>query len=523
VTDPVKLEVFKHLFQSVAEEMGETLRRTSHSPNIKERRDYSCAVFDRLGRTVAQAEHMPVHLGSMPESAASAIAAFELGPGDAVMLNDPFRGGTHLPDVTVVEPVFASDSSEPVFYVANRAHHADIGGMSPGSLPLATEIYQEGLIIPPLLVKKGGNLVEGVLDLILANVRTPKERRSDLISQMAANAVGVRRLSQYLAGYGTAQVMAYASGLQDYAERYTRRAIEMIPDGVYCYEDYLDDDGLGATDLALRACVSVQGDQVVVDFSDSALSCTGNLNAVRAITKGAVFYVFRAVSGHDVPSNDGGFRPIEVVTKPGTIVDARRPAAVGAGNVETSQRIVDVVLGALAQALPEAIPAASQGTMNNLTLGGFRLDGQPFAYYETIGGGAGAGYGYDGVSAVHTHMTNSLNTPIEALERELPLRVVAYKVRTGSGGAGRYRGGDGVVRSYLALGRIRATLISERRRHPPYGLEGGEAGRAGKAWIFRSGSGEKAELPGKWTGVLEVGDVLEIETPGGGGWGSSAL
>ncbi|MCY0882163.1 MAG: hydantoinase B/oxoprolinase family protein, partial [Firmicutes bacterium] len=488
---PVKLEVYKHLFQAVAEEMGETLRRTSHSPNIKERRDYSCAVFDAQGKTVAQAEHMPVHLGSMPESVAQALAHFTLQPQDMVILNDPYHGGTHLPDVTVVQGVFLPGEETPRFYIANRAHHADIGGMSPGSLPLATEIFQEGLILPPILLQKQGVLNDAVVALLLRNVRTPAERHSDLMAQIAANKVGARRLMAYADEHGIEEVVQYAAALQDYAERMTRSVIQEIPDGVYEFADVLDDDGQGATDIAIHVEITIQGDRAVVDFSSSDSQAIGNVNAVRAITVSAAFYAFRAVIEEEIPSNEGGFRPLTIVTKPGTVVDALFPAAVAGGNVETSQRIVDVVLGALAQALPEKVPAASQGTMNNITMGG--MDSRDpesihaFAYYETLGGGSGAGPSWDGTAAIHVHMSNTMNTPIEVVERSLPLVILAYRVRRGSGGSGKFRGGDGLIRIYESLAPMTVTVFSDRQKRPPYGLHGGGSGALGETWLRRLG------------------------------------
>ncbi len=524
MVDPVRLEIWRHLFQAAAEEMGETLRRTGRSPNIKERRDYSCAVFDAAGQTIAQAEHMPVHLGSMPASVAHAIADVPvLEPGDAVILNDPYRGGTHLPDVTIVQGVFVPGRATPAFFVANRAHHADIGGMSAGSLPLARELYQEGVIIPPLKVMRGGVPNREVIDLLVRNVRTPEERRSDLAAQFAANAVGERRLLAYVAEHGLALAMAYGRHLQDYAERMTRALIRALPDGVYAFMDRLDDDGQGTEEIGLSVQVTVRGDEAVVDFAGSDDACSGSLNAVRSITQSAVFYAFRAAIGEDVPSNAGGFRPLQILVPPGSIVDALPPHAVSAGNVETSQRIVDVVLGALAQALPERIPAAGQGTMNNVTFGGLDArwaDGpRPFAYYETIGGGSGAGPGQAGTNAVHVHMSNTMNTPVEAFEREFPIRIRRYAVRSGSGGAGRWRGGSGIVRTYEFLAPAEVTIVSERRRHGPYGLAGGEPGRPGENRLSRA-DGTITSLPGKWHGRLGVGDVLEIESPGGGGWGT---
>ena len=522
--DPVRLEVFKHLFQAVAEEMGETLRRTGRSPNIKERRDYSCAVFDAEGKTIAQAEHMPVHLGSMPASVHHAVHDFRLEPGDMVMLNDPYRGGTHLPDITIVQGVFADgEDGRPAFYVANRAHHADIGGMSPGSLPVAGELFQEGIIIPPIRFVRRGVLNQEVMDLLLRNVRTPLERQGDLTAQLAANAVGERRIQAYIRDHGLQTVRRFGAALQDYAERMTRALIAAMPDGVYRFEDRMDDDGKGTEDIAIRVAVEIRGDRAVVDFTGSAPQVPGSVNAVGSITKSATFYAFRTAIGEDVPSNEGGFRPLDIRMERGSVVDAEPQHAVSAGNVETSQRIVDVVLGALAQALPDRIPAAGQGTMNNLTFGG-RDDRdpdhpRPFAYYETIGGGSGAGPGWSGTSAVHVHMSNTMNTPVEAFEREFPIRIKRYAVRRHSGGAGRHRGGDGIVRAYEFLATADVTLVSERRRHSPYGLEGGGPGRAGENRVTRA-DGRTEQIPGKWHGEVEPGDVLEIASPGGGGWGN---
>ena len=521
--DPIKLEVYKNLFSSIAEEMGVTLCRTAFSPNIKERRDFSCAVFDGDGEMVAQAAHIAVHLGSMPLSVKSAIDRMPMGPGDVVILNDPFSGGTHLPDLTMVSPVFPPGGRSPLFYVANRAHHADIGGMSPGSLPVARELYQEGVIIPPLRVMRRGVLNREVVDLFVRNVRTPEERRGDLQAQFAANAVGERRLLAYVAEHGLATATAFGGHLQDYAERMTRALIESLPDGVYAFEDRLDDDGQGTEDIAIRVRIEVRGAEAEVDFAHSAPACAGSVNAVRSITESATFYAFRTAIGEDVPSNAGGFRPLTIRLPEDSIVAARPPHAVSAGNVETSQRIVDVVLGALAQALPERIPAAGQGTMSNFTFGGTDqrdpMRPRPFAYYETIGGGAGAGPGWRGTNAVHVHMSNTMNTPVEAFEREFPIRIRRYAVRRGSGGAGRFPGGDGIVRSYEFLAPAEVTIVSERRRHGPYGLAGGGAGRPGENRLVRAGHAPQ-RVPGKWTGHLEAGDVFEIESPGGGGWGA---
>ena len=420
--DSTELEIFKNLFHSVAEEMGASLRRSAFSPNIKERRDYSCAVFDGRGRVVAMGDHMPVHLGSMPISVAAAIAAHSPGAGDIVMLNDPFAGGTHLPDITLVMPVMAGRST-PLFYVANRAHHSDIGGAQPASMGLNEEIYQEGLRIPPVRLARRGRLERDVMAMLLANVRTPAEREGDLTAQIAACRLGERRLLEMGKKFGARKIAFYLDALQDYSARLMEAALERMPDGVYDAEDFLDDDGYADRPVRIRVRIEIRGRRARVDFDGSDAQCRGGVNAVMAITQSAVFYVFRCLLGEDVPACAGLMSPIEVAAPEGTVVNAQPPAAVAAGNVETSQRIVDVLLRALAQAAPGAIPAASCGSMNNVSFGGKdqRNDpskGAPFAYYETVAGGMGAGPRADGLSGVHTHMTNSLNTPIEALETD---------------------------------------------------------------------------------------------------------
>ncbi|MBI4640269.1 MAG: hydantoinase B/oxoprolinase family protein [Candidatus Tectomicrobia bacterium] len=519
--DPIRLEIFKNLFASVAEEMGVTLCRTSFSPNIKERRDFSCAIFDKGGDMVVQAAHIPVHLGSMPLSVLSAIQHVpHLEPGDAVILNDTFKGGTHLPDITLVSPVFLEGIDTPVLFVANRAHHADVGGMTPGSMPLSTEIFQEGIRIPPVKIAKRGVIERDLLDLILANVRTPEEREGDLTAQFAANNTGVRRLIEVIQKYGFEEVQLYMRELQGYAERMTRKAIEEIPDGEYTFEDYLDNDGITDDPVKIAVKITIQGDSATLDFSGSSPQVRGSLNANHAITLSATFYVFRCIIEADIPSNSGGMVPLNVIVPPGTVVNANFPAAVAGGNVETSQRITDVILGALAKAIPEKIPAASSGTMNNLTIGGydpFRQKG--FAYYETIGGGMGARPTMDGIDAVHTHMTNTMNTPLEALEHEYPFRVAKYAIRRGSGGAGRFRGGDGIVREVELLCDARVTILSERRNFPPYGLQGGQPGARGENRLIRGD--EVITLPSKVSLPAKAGDIISISTPGGGGYGVS--
>lgn len=520
--DPIRLEVFKHLFAAIAEEMGTVLRRTGYSPNIKERRDFSCALFDARGQMIAQAAHMPVHLGAMPMSVQACLEALTLAPGDVAILNDPYHGGTHLPDITLVTPIFTGDGEAPrlVGLAANRAHHADVGGMSPGSMPLSQELYQEGIIIPPLKLVEGGRLNRGLFDLLLANVRTPEERAGDLRAQLAANQKGAERMQALLARYGLAEVEHYMRGLLAYAERMTRRLIAGLPDGTYRFRDRMDDDGVDPQPAEVVVAITVQGDEAVVDFSGTSPQRRGSINAVYAITLAATYYVFRALIGLDIPSNSGCLAPIRVIAPEGSLVNARPPAAVAGGNVETSQRITDVLLGALAQACPERVPAASQGTMNNLTIGGWDPErNRPYAYYETIGGGMGARPGKDGASAIHTHMTNTMNTPIEALEYAYPFRVRRYAIRTGSGGAGRYRGGDGICRDLEILHEARVTVLSDRRKYPPYGLAGGEPGRVGRNLLLRGDASQGEELPGKISLVVQAGETISIRTPGGGGHG----
>jgi N-methylhydantoinase B/oxoprolinase/acetone carboxylase alpha subunit len=517
--DPIEFEIFKNLFVSIAEEMGVTLRRTSFSPNIKERLDYSCAIYDAQGGTIAQGDHMPVHLGAMPLSVRAAIEHAPMEPGDMVLLNDPFRGGTHLPDITLVAPIFAEGSERPVFYAANRAHHSDVGGMSPGSMPLANEIFQEGLIIPPVKLMRRGEVVPDVLDLILANVRTPDEREGDLTAQIAANRVAEKRLTHIVSWYSYARVTQYAGAVQAYTERIMRRTLGNIPDGEYRFEDWLDDDGFNEGPVTIRVLVRISGDEATVDFTGSDRQTTGGVNANFAITHSATLYVFRCLIDDDVLYNSGIGAPIHVIAPPGTVVNAQRPAAVAGGNVEASQRITDVVLGALMQAVPESIPAASQGTMNNVTLGGIdSRTGRPFAYYETIGGGMGGRLGLDGISGVHTHMSNTRNTPVEAIEHYLPVRIRQYRLRKGSAGAGAWRGGEGIVREYEMLDTTSVTVLSDRRKRQPYGAAGGEPGQVGRNTLIHPDGAEQT-IPSKARLTLNPGDRLRIESPGGGGFG----
>jgi len=532
--DPIELEVFKNIFHSIAEEMGAALRRTAFSPNIKERRDYSCALFDRAGDVIAMGDHMPVHLGSMPMSVRAAIAECAMESGDVVMLNDPFRGGTHLPDITLVAPVHGKTRrprphSTPDFYVASRAHHADVGGAYAGSMGLCREIYQEGFRIPPVKLIRAGAMQQDVLALLLNNVRTPEEREGDLGAQIAACHTGAERLREVCARYGIDKTQRAAQQLLQYSEELMRAFLLQVPPGTHRAEDFLDNDGISDTPVKIAVTIRVTAQlarkhphprpTVTVDFTGSDRQVEGSINAVEAITCSACFYVFRCLLAEDVPATAGLMRPIRVIAPEGTIVNARPPAAVAGGNVETSQRIVDVLLRALAQAIPERIPAAASGTMNNLTIGGVDpRTGQPFAYYETIAGGMGARPTKPGVSAVHTHMTNSLNTPAEALEYTYPLRVRRYSLRPGSGGQGAHCGGDGIVREIEVLTDCDVTLLADRRTRGPWGWAGGEPGAPGKTRVIRA-VGTVEEMPGKFSTRLKKGERIRIESPGGGGWG----
>jgi N-methylhydantoinase B/oxoprolinase/acetone carboxylase alpha subunit len=504
--DPAALQILVSRLTGVAEEMGEVLRRAASSPNIKERADCSAALFTPAGELLVQAEHIPVHLGSMPASVAAAIDAFGVdgvGPGEQVILNDPFAGGTHLNDITLVAPCHVDGRL--VGWVANRAHHADVGGMAPGSIPPdATEIQQEGLRLPPVL------LSPGVEAIVLAASRTPEERRGDLAAQVGANAMGVARLAAF-AGAPLDEVTAYG-------ERRMRATLTDVADGSWRVTDVLDSTGPEPDQqrpATIALTLTVAGAEVTFDFAGTDAQRRGNVNAVEAVTVSAVAFALRAALDPTIPANGGAMRPVTVLAPPGSIVAARPPVAVGAGNVEVSQRVADVCQAALARARPGTVPAAGQGTMNNLLIGG---DG--WVYYETIAGGQGGGPRRAGMSGVHTAMTNTRNTPVEALERSFPLRVLRYGLRTGTGGVGRHRGGDGIERDLLVLEDVTVSLITERRSSQPWGAEGGGPGAVGEGWLLPGGDEARAELLlDKCTVRLRSGDVLRMRTPGGGGWG----
>jgi N-methylhydantoinase B len=512
--------VFHSLFVALTEEMGSTLQRSALSPNIVERRDHSCALYDSAGRTIALGDHMPVHLGSMAMSVRAVRESLVLAEGDVAVLNDPATGGTHLPDLTLVQGVFLDADPKPAFYLANRAHHADVGGRSGGSMGIWTDIWEEGLVLPPVRLLAGGKRVGPMWRHILAGVRTPEEREGDLAAQLASLAIGERRLRALVSRYGLPTLEAMAEAVLSWASRGVRALFRGMADGSWEFCDRLDDDGAGGGELEIRVRLEIAGDEARFDFAGTSRPARGPLNANPAIVRSALLYVIRALcEEEELPANDGLLEPVAIDVPPGCLLDPGPGHPVAGGNVETSQRVVDAVLGALAGAAPDRIPAASQGTMNNLALSGERADGSAFTYYETVAGGAGGHPGSDGASAVHTHMTNSLNTPVEALERALPVRVVRYGIRHGSGGAGRSTGGDGVVRELEALAPLEGTLLADRRLEGPWGLAGGSSGSPGADRIERDGRVEAIAAKGRF--ALAPGDRIRIETPGGGGWGKA--
>ncbi|MEW6291393.1 MAG: hydantoinase B/oxoprolinase family protein [Thermodesulfobacteriota bacterium] len=515
--DIIEVEVFNKLFASIAEEMGIILTRSSFSSNIKERRDFSCAIFDAGGDLVAQAAHIPVHLGAMPQTLRHVLASHCLAPGDVVIVNDPFHGGSHLPDITLVEAVH-DRSGRPLFYAANRAHHADVGGKNPGSMGFVTDIADEGVLIPPTLLACRGEINYDFLDGFLAAVRNPEERSGDIRAQLAALKRGKTRLLELHGKYGSGHVAAILGQLKDYAERLMRSAIDALPDGTYEFCDFLDNDGITKKRLPIRVALTIAHDEAVADFTRSADQVGSPLNTVESVVSSAAIYVFQCLLGEGFPINQGSYRPIRIVTRPGSLLNALPPAPVAAGNVETSQRIVDTLFGALALASPEKIPAASCGSMNNIAIGGIdHRTGRQYTYYETIGGGMGGRPGSPGISAIHTHMTNTMNTPVEALEHSYPLQIEKYAIRYGSGGKGQQQGGDGIIRSYRFLSAGQVSLLTERREMPPYGLQGGSSGRKGENLLIRRGKSGK--IAGKTNLAAMPGDRLIIKTPGGGGWG----
>lgn len=509
VIDPTTLEVVRNRFASLADEMGTVLKRTSHSPNIKERADCSVAVFMPSGEMLAQAEHIPVHLGSMPASVEAILQRFEPEPGVQYAVNDPYSGGTHLNDLTLVRPVMVD--GQLAAWVANRAHHADVGGEAPGSMPAhATRLEQEGHVVAPTVALRDGKWVADFSVPFLAATRTSDERRGDLAAQLGANEVGGARLRTLIEEIGLARFNQIGAALLDYGERRMRSALAGLPEGTYRFADVVE---WGERDISIRASVQISNGELLADFSGTDPQVEGNLNAVEAVTRSCLYYAVRVATDPAIPANGGCYRALQLEAPAGSVVNAVAPAAVAAGNVETSQRIADVLLGALAQAAPDRVPAASQGTMNNVLLGN-----DEFAYYETVAGGQGGRPGKDGQSGIHTGMTNTRNTPIESLHMHYPFRVTRYTLRRGSGGTGRFVGGEGVERELEFLVPAVLSLMGERRRHRPWGLAGGGSGACGEDWILRPGSPPE-RLPGKTTLEVGAGDRLLVRTPGGGGWG----
>ncbi|MDX1776028.1 MAG: hydantoinase B/oxoprolinase family protein [Desulfobulbales bacterium] len=525
--DIIEVEVFNKLFSSIAEEMGIILARSSFSSNIKERRDFSCAIFDAGGELIAQAAHIPVHLGAMPMTLDSVLDELTLQPGDIVITNDPYRGGTHLPDITLIEPVFFSTGEQapaaPRFYIVNRAHHADVGGRYPGSMGLAGHLQDEGVIISPMLLYKQGAYNHDFMHAFLQNVRNPEERLGDLRAQLASLARGRARIHEILQKYRGNHVYAVLDQLKEYARLLMENVIKKIPNGLYSYTDYLDNDGSGSmAPVPITVDLTINNATIIADFSRSGDQTVTPVNTVKSVLMSATAYVFQCLVGEGHPINHGSYKPIEIITRPGSIVDAIYPAPVAAGNVETSQRVVDVLLGALHEAIPGLIPAASCGSMNNIAIGGDKNhSGREFSYYETIGGGMGGRPELAGLSGIHTHMTNTMNTPVEALEHTYPLRIEHYGLRHGSGGAGLHKGGEGIIRSYRFLEKAQVSLLTERRVLQPYGLAGGQSGLPGKNELVRKK--KRTKLAGKLVFEAEANDLLVIKTPGGGGWGRPSM
>ncbi len=506
----VELSLFASRIEAVCEEMGAVLRRSAFSPNIRDRLDFSCALFDAEGELCAQAAHIPVHLGSMAYAMRDLVRGVAWQAGDMLIVNDPYLGGTHLPDITLVAPLWVA--GELIGFVANRAHHADIGADSPGSMPISRTLDEEGVIIPPSFLLRGGESNGELLATLIARTGNVHQVRGDFAAQISANRTGLARLEALIAGLGVEAFRVGLDALNAYAERLARTTLAQIPDGEYRATDWLDDDGCGTESIPLCVCVCIQGSDVSVDFAGTSPQVQGNLNAPLSVAAAAVYYLFRCLMPEQTPACAGAFRPIRIEAPLGSLLNAQRPAAVAAGNVETSSRVVDLVAGALAQALPERIPAASHGSMNNLAMGS-REPGRRWDYYETIGGGMGAGAHGGGQSGVQTHMTNTLNTPIEVLEMNYPVRLRRYALRHDSAGAGRRAGGEGLIREYEFLAPARVTLLTERRHHAPWGLAGGRAGAVGENRL----NGER--LAAKVSLRVEEGDRLALLTPGGGGWG----
>jgi len=507
--DAIELSVFSSRIESVCDEMGAVLQRAAFSPNIKDRLDFSCAVFDAQGQLCAQAAHIPVHLGSMAYAMQDIVDQFDWQTGDMVAFNDPYLGGTHLPDVTLVCPVHLN--SVLVGFVANRAHHADIGSDTPGSMPLAKRLDEEGLVISPIKIMRN-NEASAEFDEIKQALRNTVESTGDFNAQISSNQRGAKRLLSIVAEAGIEQYRLALEHLNNYGDRLMRQLLESIPDGDYDFVDLMDDDGLGGQDIEIKLSLKLRKGAVLADFTGTSPQVNGNINCPLSVVAAAVYYVFRCLMPANTPACFGVYKRIKIKAAHGSLINAIKPAAVAAGNVETSTRLVDVVMGALAQAIPEKIPAASHGSMNNLAMGARTKTGS-WNYYETIGGGMGGGRQYAGLSGVQTHMTNTLNTPIESLEMHYPLRVSRYQIRKNSGGAGANQGGDGLIREIMFLQPTNITLLTERRRHQPWGLKGAENGECGENLL------NNEPLAGKISVDVKVGDRLTVKTPGGGGYG----
>lgn len=522
--NPVELEIARNRLESIAEEVGTALIQTSYSPNIKDRRDCSAGIYGPDGMLISQAEHIPLHLGLMPTLIKNAIlfyGAENLRDGDVLVTNNPYLGGSHLPDMCVITPVFWQDTL--VAVVANLAHHVDVGGMTPGSMAThATEIFQEGIRVPPVKLFSGGHLRDELLAVLLTNIRTQDKTRGDIMAQVAANRLGERRVHELLEEWGSERFAVSADALVAYAARRTRSAIEQLPDGVGTFTDYLEHDGNRETPLPITATVRVSGDQLSVDFTDTTGQVSGAVNCSWAVTEGCVAYVMKLLTDATLPSNAGLMEPIQVDTRQGSLVAATFPAPVSNGNIQTSQRIVDVLLGAFHEFAPEHVPAASSGSMSIMTIGGFDdFTGQYFSYVETYGGGQGAMPDQDGASAIHTHMTNTRNTPCEVIEREYPLRVEAYRIVDQTGGAGQYTGGDGLLRTLtLTRGNAQVVAGSSRVTTSPWGLAGGADGVSGKVIRHSIDGDEERESMTRFAVAAEEG--ITIQTAGGGGYGKSA-
>lgn len=515
----IDIEVMNKVLSSVAEEMGLVLQKAAFSANIKERRDFSCAIFDNLGRLTAQAAHVPVHLGSMPDTVSHLLEKFSFKPGDVAVTNDPFAGGSHLPDITLMSVVFSKRGDKPLFYVVSRAHHADVGGITPGSMPLATSIHEEGIIIEPHLLIDSGVVDTEFKKNVFGKMRRPRERYGDLNAQIASLKRGIERLEEIIEKNGEARLLKIVDSLLDYGSRVMEDTIEKIPDGSYFFEDFLDDDGISTFKIPIRVNVEIDGSNAKLDFTKTADQVKSCVNTVKSVTCAACYYIFFSLAGDGYPVNHGSLSPISVVTRKGSLLDAQYPFPVAAGNVETSQRVVDVISGALFKAIPDRVPAAGCGSMNNIAIGGIDSSGDEFTYYETIGGGMGGGFGCEGLSGVQVHMTNTLNTPVEVIEQSYPFTVERYTLRKGSGGSGKWRGGDGIVRRYHFTEPAKVTLLTERRVMGPYGLAGGCAGKTGKNLLFRKDGKQTEALSGKVNFEVGAGDSVEIHTPGGGGYG----